>query len=205
MGHLYKDVELYLDQLTPTDTSVFVEIGSDKGNGSTLPLAGMAQSKGLRLITVDLEEGIEGRLQYRYPDDPRLTNIDCVCAQGSVWAKDLFPSLGLSIACLYLDNFDWDYGDPQWNQTIIEQRQEYAKRGFEMTNYNSQIEHLAQMVALLPYMDDTSIITCDDTYTSGYNCWVGKCGAVVPYLRIHGYNIIRKDESAVMLARNIRG
>lgn len=204
MGNLYKKVELYLDQLTPVDNSIFLEIGSDKGNGSTLPLSGMAQSLGLRLITVDIEEQLEGKLNYRYPNDPRLLNIDCVCSQGSIWARDVFPKLNLSISCLYLDNFDWDYGDPRWNHLIVEQQQEYANRGYKMTNFNSQIEHLAQMVALLPYMNDSSIITCDDTYTLN-NCWIGKCGAVVPYLQVHGYKIIDKDNSAVMLARNLKG
>ena len=204
MGHLYKNVEQHLDKLAPTNTSVFVEIGSDKGNGSTLPLAHMAQRLGLRLITVDLEEQIMGKLNYRYPEDPILANIDCVCAQGSLWAKEQFPKMDLSISCLYLDNFDWDYGDPRFSHLIVEQQQEYVRRGYEMTNFNSQIEHLAQMIALLPYMDQSSIIVCDDTYTQN-NCWVGKCGAVVPYLEINGYKIIQKDDSAVMLARNLKG
>ena len=204
MGHLYKRAESYLDQLETTSNSVFVEIGSDKGNGSTLPLAGMAKTLGLRLITVDIEQQLMGRLRYRYPNDPRLDNIDCVCAQGSQWAQEVFPKHNLTISCLYLDNFDWDYGDSQWHHLIVEQQQEYANKGYEMTNFNSQLEHLAQMTALLPLMDPSSIVICDDTYIWN-NCWVGKCGAVVPFLQLNGYNVIEKDDSAVMLARNLKG
>lgn len=204
MGTLYKHAENYLDRLATADTSVFVEIGSDKGNGSTLPLADMAKSLGTRLITVDIEEQLLGKLHYRYPGDPRLDNISCVCAQGSHWAKTIFPSQNLTISCLYLDNFDWDYGDSQWHHLIVEQQAEYTAKGYTMTNFNSQLEHLAQMTALLPYMDQSSIVICDDTYTWN-NCWVGKCGAVVPYLQLNGYEVIDKDDSAVMLARNLKG
>ena len=204
MGHLYKQAESYLDRLETTPNSVFVEIGSDKGNGSTLPLAGMAKTLGVRLITVDIEQQLMGRLRYRYPDDTRLDNIDCVCAQGSQWAKETFPTHNLTISCLYLDNFDWDYGDPRWQHLIADQLKDYANKGYEMTNFNSQLEHLAQMLALLPHMDRSSIIICDDTYTWN-NCWVGKCGAVVSLLQLNGYNIIEKDDSAVMLARNLKG
>ena len=204
MGVLYQKVEDYLDHLATTPDGVFVEIGSDKGDGSTLPLANMAKTLGQRLITVDIEQHIKGKLQYRYPNDPIIDNIDCVCAQGSQWAQEIFPNLKLSVACLYLDNFDWDYGDSQWGHLIQEQQQEYAKLGYEMTNFNSQLEHLKQMIALLPYMAESSIIVCDDTYTWN-SCWVGKCGAVVPLLQLHGYTIIEKDDSAVMLARNLKG
>ena len=204
MGHLYKQAESYLDRLGTTPNSVFVEIGSDKGNGSTLPLAGMAKTLGLRLITVDIEQQLMGRLHHRYPNDSRLDNIDCVCARGSQWAQEIFPTHNLTISCLYLDNFDWDYGDPQWHHLIIEQQQEYSNKGYEMTNFNSQLEHLAQMTALLLLMDLSSIVICDDTYTWN-NCWVGKCGAVVPFLQLNGYDIIEKDSSAVMLARNLKG
>jgi hypothetical protein len=70
-----------------------------------------------------------------------------------------------------------------------------------MSNQNCQVEHMKQMLALYPFMDQHSIIVCDDTYT--YNdCWIGKSGPVVIFLLANGYTIQKTStDCGVILKR----
>jgi len=79
MGKIYKDINNFLPQ---TPRGVFVEIGSDRGEGSTQTLAVMAQQHNTRLITVDISSKAQSRLSHT------LTNTDFVVASGSAWARD---------------------------------------------------------------------------------------------------------------------
>ena len=58
------------------------------------------------------------------------------------------------------------------------------------------------MTSLLPYMANRSVVVCDDTYKFN-DCYVGKCGAVIPLLYLHSYQIVEEDATGVILARNI--
>ena len=89
-----------------------------------------------------------------------------------------------------MDNFDYDWDVARPSANIVKQQQEYLELfGIEMNNLNCQVAHLQQMMALLPYMEQKSIVVCDDTYLSN-DCWIGKCGAVVVYLVSNGYRIV---------------
>jgi hypothetical protein len=126
---------------------------------------------------------------------------------GSQWAKDVFPGLDQKIALLYLDNFDWDWNNQQFQHTVDQQKIEYqTKFGVSLSNSNSQIEHLSQMIHLLPYMSNNGIVICDDTLMLSDNTWTGKCGPVVVYLQAMGWKILEVESEpgsfAVMLGRN---
>jgi hypothetical protein len=41
-------------------------------------------------------------------------------------------------------------------------------------------------------MNQKSIVICDDTYPSN-DCWLGKCGAVIVYLSLNGYQIVKAE------------
>ena len=69
-----------------------------------------------------------------------------------------------------------------------------------MNNNNCQIEHFKQIYYLFPWLADKCIVIFDDTYC--YNeCWLGKNGPGVIFLQANGFEIVKKNQSAVMLAR----
>ena len=180
----FKRTEQWLPSIG--DNDVFVEIGSDRYEGSTTYFAELAVKNGTVLHTVDLLAEPQSRVNR----DGHVPGIVWHQAEGCAWSKDIFPTLGKRISCLYLDNFDYDWDVTRPNPDILKQKQEYRDRfGIEMNNMNCQVAHLQQMIALLPYMNQKSVIVCDDTYLSN-DCWIGKCGAVVVYLVSHGYHIV---------------
>jgi hypothetical protein len=207
MGSIYKLSNQVLTKIDKSIDAVFVEIGSERGEGSTSYFSTLAKQFNQKLITVDVDKNVSSRLITQTPTDI-YDNIQFVTASGSSWAKDTFPTYNKKITCLYLDNFDynWDVqncGSIMMIEMIKEQQREYLSRGIVMNNLNCQAEHLLQMLSLIPYMSDTSIIICDDTYRFNDDCFLGKCGAVIPLLITHGYIISKEEDHGIILSRNI--
>lgn len=184
MGQVFKLAEQYIS--TVDQDSVFVEIGSDRYEGSTVELAQLAIKYNTVLHTVDmLTEG-----QDRITQEGVIPGIIWHQGIGSEWAKNIFPTIGKKISCLYLDNFDYDWNVRDKNNPDIQaQKAQYLELGLEMNNQNCQVEHLKQTISLLPYMSEHSLVVCDDTYICN-DCWIGKSGPAVVYLLAHGYRVI---------------
>lgn len=181
MGRVYQHIGNYLPDNTQ---GVFVEIGSDRGEGSTIWLDALAADKDTRLITVDIESKAKSRLEKV------CTNTEFVIAKGSEWAQQ-FNASDADIAALYLDNFDYIWDINEVRPAIQIQMAEYASRGTAMTNQECQIEHLKQMVALLPCLGNNAVVAVDDTYC--YNdCWIGKCGPAVVYLLANNWEVVHQ-------------
>jgi len=192
MGTVFQAAEQFL---TPASADcVFVEIGSDRYEGSTMHFAKLAMHKQTVLHTVDIINDSQIRIERQGPAEGIIWHVGV----GSLWAKNVFPTLGKKISCLYLDNFDYDWNVTLINQDIQNQKKFYQEQfGIVMNNQNCQIEHLSQMLALYPYMDKASTVICDDTYLSN-ECWIGKCGPVVTFLLAHGYQIVFTEEVGSM-------
>ena len=191
MGQLYLETEQYLSSVN--GNSVFVEIGSERGEGSTSFFANIAKKHNIALHTVDVVDHARTELSTKFD------NIIWHINTGSVWASDIFPTFDKTISCVYLDNFDyiWDIDDiPKWTHDQIEQ----YKQDFNiiMNNQNCQVEHLKQIMELEPFIEKDGLVICDDTHRWN-DCWVGKAGAVVVFLLAKGYEIIREKEFGVVL------
>lgn len=183
MGMTFKKSENLLPPVEPG--SVFVEIGSDRYEGSTTYFADLAVRNGTVLHTVDLLSEPKERINR----DGVVPGIVWHQADGVEWSRSIYPTINKPISCLYLDNFDYNWNITQPNPDIERQKKEYMDQfGLVMNNQNCQVVHLQQMMALLPYMAERSIVVCDDTYPSN-DCWIGKCGAVVIFLLANGYHI----------------
>jgi hypothetical protein len=179
--------------------SVFVEIGSEQGEGSTIFFSELAKAYDTVLHTVDISDKPKKRTIERIGDNVRWhINI------GSVWAEEVFPKINKKIACLYLDNYDyiWDIDQCPLPFYIEEQVINYKlKYNIEMNNQNCQLEHMHQMLSLYPYMDNNSLVLCDDTYLLN-DCWVGKSGGVVLFLLASGYELLEaKDHGVILINR----
>lgn len=194
MGKLYKEVGQYL--LGQFPDQVIVEIGSDRWEGSSAYFADLANTHGMKLITVDLDPDAGHRVR-RTTCAEHLNRIEFVQAEGTQWTAEY---RGNPIKVLYLDNFDWDWRTDRRQAMIQEQIQWYSDRGLTMNNINSQRAHITQMVNLLPHMSDHCVVCVDDTYE--YNgVYIGKGGAVVPYLLGQGFGILAARDYGVILGR----
>lgn len=238
MGLFFQETHNFLSQIDPG--SVFVEIGSDRLEGSTLYFANLAKEHNTILHTVDITTEPQSRICH--------DSIEWHIGVGSEWCKDVWPMVNKKISLLYLDNFDynWDTSDnPQslmpkiWNkihydaikgedwpakftefkllpswiqQEVLELHgmslelintdieDIYTRNNLILNNNNCQIEHFKQIHYLFPYLSDKCLIVFDDTYLAN-ECWIGKNGPGVIFLQANGFNIIKKNPRAVMLAR----
>ena len=197
MGNLFKRVGEHV-QGQHSD-AVILEIGSDRFEGSTYYFADLAQQHDMKFVTVDLDQTATQRAQRNVPKEWHNT-CEFYCAEAVEWTKNTILK---SIKVLYLDNFDWDWETAKKSTMIEKQQSWYQQHGLTMTNINSQISHLKQMINLLPRMTDQCVICVDDTYT--YNgVYIGKGGAVVPYLLAHGFGLLQSCDNGVILGRGYR-
>jgi hypothetical protein len=170
MGKIYQSIASYLPE---KPTGVFVEIGSERGEGSTVSLNNLAGQYNTKLISVDISSNakqIYGK---------QLINTEFIVESGAAWAEE-FSKEWKDIALLYLDNFDYIWDINNVSPAIQVQMQEYAGQGIVMNNQNCQAEHMRQIVALRTCLAPGAVVVFDDTYC--YNdCWIGKCGPAVVY------------------------
>ena len=236
MGLLYQQTHELLSHIS-IDSGEFVEIGSDRLEGSTLYFAELAKKHNTKLHSVDITSEPQSRINHQC--------IRWHISVGSEWAKNVWPTSAKKISLLYLDNFDYNWNTdipmnkikvwnqehydnikgldwpkftdfnllPLWiQQEILEQHNMscelietdvesiYKKNNLVMNNNNCQIEHFKQIYYLFPWLADKCIVIFDDTYC--YNeCWLGKNGPGVIFLQANGFEIVKKNQSAVMLAR----
>jgi len=167
--------------LAVDQNNIVLEIGSERGEGSSVWLYEWAKKHGIEFYSVDVEHG------KREQDYPEINWI--VASSGSDWCKNTLPGLNKKIKVLYLDNFDWIWdtvATPPYAQRQIEA---YSKRGIIMNNQNCQEEHRLQLEYCLPHLDEQSIVIMDDTYYTETNALSGKCATVIPLLVHHGFKM----------------
>ena len=184
MGQVFKHAVNFTKNIQPF--SVFVEIGSDRWEGSTEFLANLAAERNTVLHSVDINSSASDRI-----NNP---SIKWHVGSGSTWCQQYSANIGKRIGLLYLDNFDYDWDINQVNKMIQDQKIEYLNNyGVTMNNQTCQIEHMKQFIALTPWLASQCIVMFDDTYR--YNdCWIGKCGPAVVYLLALGFEIVRDEE-----------
>ena len=207
MGTYYRNVEKYLDKI---DRGVWVEIGTERGEGSTRFFADLAKTHATKFFAVDADPdqiAISSELLKVNGVIPEYINV--INAKGEDFLGDLSQTIGdEKISLAYLDNFDWDYWLGRQEEPFVAGvKQNYIdKMQVEMTNMNSQVTHLAQAMWLVHMMADNSIIICDDTWFHPHEgVFIGKCSAAIPYLILNGYEIIHNEgyrqNSGAILAR----
>jgi hypothetical protein len=226
LGTYYKNVEPWLDKI---DQGAWVELGVDRGEGSTKWFSEHAKTKATRFYGVDMDPdqieraknnfmykkyavlGLDGQLHMtQVPDHEGFANhIELVAAKGEDFLKTLHeqnPSTKISL--MYLDNFDWDYWLGRQEESFVAgvKKRYLDMMNTEMTNLNSQLTHLYQAMVAMPMMAPNSVIICDDTWAlPEEGIFSGKCSAVIPYIMLNGYRILHtlgyRQNSGVILGR----
>jgi len=197
LGKLYQSIGQNLLGKFPGE--VIVEIGSDRWEGSSAYFADLANTHDMRFISVDLDSAARERIR-KTVNPAYIQNTEFVLADGTEWTAKY---QGPEIKVLYLDNFDWNWSTNKHSDMIEQQSKWYAEKGIVMNNLNSQSAHITQMVNLLPHMSAKCLVCVDDTYE--YNgVFIGKGGAVVPYLLGQGFGMLTARDYGVILGRGYR-
>ena len=219
MGTYYKNCEQYLDRI---DRGAWVELGVDRGEGSTRWFSELAQTKATRFYGVDMDPDqiqraqtnlaatgqaiiqADGSIQMQTGE--LADHISLIADRGEEFLKKLNNTEQISL--IYLDNFDWDYWLGREEEAFVAGvKQRYRDTmQTEMTNINSQLTHLLQAIHAMPMMTPNSLIICDDTWAMPEEgTFSGKCSAVIPYALLNGYRILHnsgyRQNSGVILGR----
>jgi hypothetical protein len=172
----------YLSLYDPAPSSVIVEIGSERGEGSTRFLADYAARHRLMFHTADID-----------PDVHAVAKRLAPCAWNTTGAEMLRTISG-RIGVAYLDGFDWIPDGLETEPWIADQRARYHALGHEMTNENSRAEHLEEARLVAERAADRCAVICDDTWHNG--SWDGKGGLAVPHLIQQGFEVVDVGERA---------
>jgi len=180
-------------------TENILEIGSDRGEGSTIILAHIASFAKKTMYSVDMDTAIIDRNQKKYAKFP----INFVCQKGEEF---LDQNSNLKFSLVLLDNFDWDWHPNQPHDDIMQGQVSRYKDEFnlDLTNINSQQAHLLQAIKLKDMFSENAMVVCDDTWVTPDNTYSGKCGAAIPYLMTLGFELAEQNNigTGVILIRN---
>jgi len=194
----YKLFDQLKDQLEPG--RLFVEIGSERGGGSTYYFSNLSRQTLNDFVTVDIDPVYLG------------PNIQAVTMSGEEWVTTNLPEMGKKISLVFLDGFDWVAQPMQLRSGTVSPDvynavDEYAKKGLVLNNINCAVAHMKQINGMLPYMDDKCVVMfCDTWFNYTLDAFEGKGAGAVYLLLTEGFEIISSSYKSnyVMLARNMR-
>lgn len=173
-----------VDDVTFRPGEVAVEIGSERGEGSTAYIRDAMP----RFYSVDID-----------PAEPAgVIRMD---------GAKFLTALDRPIKFAYLDSFDWIPAGLEDEPWIHEQVRDYAARGVTMSNVNCQAAHLEQARMVAAKAAPGCVIVIDDTFSTAGG-FSGKGGTAVPWLLAHGYELLNVPsvdvEDGYALLRRVR-
>jgi hypothetical protein len=198
MAYTFAEAQALLEAVgTIEPDSIFVEIGSDRGERSTQYLANLARTYDTILYTVDIDNHAQRTIQH--------PSVKFFIESGSSWVKNTWPGISKKISVLHLDNFDWIWNINDIPEWIARQITKYQhKFNISMTNENCQQEHLEQLLGIAPWLADECLVLMDDTFLHNGG-WSGKCGPGVVYLKTLGFRVVKLlPTNGVVLARGYK-
>jgi hypothetical protein len=162
-----------IDEFEPLDGDSVVEIGSERGEGSTAYFRKYCEDKHLPFYSVDV--------------DPLIENV--IKSDGAEWLEAFEGTIGFA----YLDNFDYIFEHIAGKEWVQRQIENYAKRGVTMNNENSERAHLEQAKHIARLSRIGTVVIFDDTwFDNGYH---GKGAKAVPYLLGKGFQLVNEVDS----------
>lgn len=185
MGKLYTKIN---DHIAHCDAGHILEIGMDRGEGSTKHFIQLAKQRGVRYVGVDMDTA----QTRKYKDHAE----HCEVHQQS--GESYLDKTQHSFSIVYLDNFDWNYWKDEKSGPIPNQNKRYEEfMQTKLTNVNSQQSHLLQAIKLQSHLTPNATIMCDDTWwEENYMVWMGKCSAAIPYLLSCGFRVSHSEGKA---------
>lgn len=170
----------YLSLYKPSP-GCLIEVGSERGEGSTAWLADYSKRHGLRFYTADIDPEAHGRAREITAGARLTTGVELLKRVGSV-----------SVA--YLDGYDWI---PPWatvEEWVNLQRSRYRQLGIDHSNEACEAVHLEEAELVARKATDRCVVICDDTFRDDGR-WRGKGALAVPYLQAEGFEIVDHQPS----------
>jgi hypothetical protein len=164
-----------------------VELGSERGEGSTYYFVEHCGSHGIPFYTIDPDKN------EAYATAAQIAPNQAYCMTGERFLAEVFPTFDLKIKFAYLDNFDWAWESWGDNHPSFEYLKSiYSNFGLEFSNRNSQKAHLEQAQLVDRHAAPGCVILIDDTWGRPDGAWSGKGGTAVPWLLGHGYALMHQ-------------
>ena len=195
MGMDFKKIKDYINNIVIT--SDLLEIGSDRGEGSTQVLSDIAVVNQKILHSVDVSNEIIQNNINQYNGMP-------VKFYNTTGENFLDQHSNLKFSVVLLDNFDWNWGPGEKlpDNMLFQIKQYKDQFNLEMTNINSQQAHLIQALKLTNMLAEQCIVVCDDTFIDKtHHSYEGKCGAAVPYLLTLGFTAHVENVGIVLVRK----
>lgn len=180
--------------------NLFVEIGSERGEGSTMFLQKLATQTQNDFITVDIDPIYLG------------PSINAATMSGEQWVSRVLPTLKKKVSLAYLDGFDWIYKPEmvRGGTASVDTYNligEYSKKGLKLNNVESSLSCLRQVIGMLPHLADRCAIIFDDTwFDAKSDTFMGKGGSSVYFLLANGFELLSASPklSFLMLGRSVK-
>lgn len=170
-----------------------VEIGSERGEGSTTWLAKFCIRRKIHFHTIDVDPGV-----YKGAEKIFTRYKGGFCHAHFGRGEDFLANNSeLHIRFAYLDSFDCIPSGLEHEPFIEFYRQKYHDLGMVMTNANSQAVHLIQASLVDMRSASRCAILIDDTWKTD-DAWDGKGALAIPYLQTRGFEI--RDLDGAQLA-----
>src|SRR5579885_1135589 len=186
-----------IDEILGTGTDLSqvccVEIGSERGEGSTAWLHTWCVQHGMEFWTCDFDPAIA--------DNARTLTPNVICAKGEEWLTKSPPQKPVAFA--YLDNFDWIFPKNVSKPWRLQTGRYLEIDGTVMNNVNSQATHFAQANALLPLFAPHAFVLFDDTWRYDTGEYDGNGWTAVPFLLANGFSIISEKVTPEIGTRDI--
>lgn len=173
----------------------FVEIGSERGTGSSHRLAKLCKKNGWKFVTVDPDEGVSaGAKEIVKKID---AEFEAIKELGEVYLQN---HSGKDIGVCYLDAFDIVTDWPHKQSSV----ETYKKRNVEITNEAAYKMHYDASVNVCTKIVHGGFVCFDDVWLDKSNVWQGKGKTAIPFLLSNGYKIVSYKDNSLLL-QNILG
>ena len=171
----------------------FLEVGSDRGEGSTKVLAELALSLGMKFVTVDMDDAVSDKV--RPVVEAVHPEFMAICAKGEDYILTLPDN---SIAVAYLDAYDTM---PPDRMLPADMAQPYSRLG-GWKNHEAWRMHLIASMALDFKLVPGGLLCFDDTWRKN-GVWASRSKGymALPWLLANGYREVAYVDGSILLRK----
>lgn len=183
---------LIMEHLSDVKDKVLIEVGSERGSGSTFQLANWAKRNHFGFISVDADaNNSSGASEIVKKINP---SFEAHHRLGEEFLGD-YPHNNIGV--LYLDAFDLVTDWPHIQSTV----DSYAKRNAEFTNEAAYKMHYDATINSYKKVVPGGFICFDDVWLDEQGNWQGKGKTAIPFLIDNGFKVVFYRPNSLLMQR----